>query len=318
MGWVRERMIEELRLRGYSSKTIKVYVEQVKRLVRFTGKPPEEMDGKAINDYLSYLVNERKVSSSYINQAVSSIKFLFRRVLKRPVLVGEVPRPKKATKLPTVLGEEEVKRIFREVRNRKHLALLVLAYSAGLRVGEAVRLKVSDIDSERMMIHVRGGKGRKDRYTLLSAAALEILRDYAFYYRPSKWLFPGARKGKHLTERSMQRVVRRASEKAGVRKRVTMHTLRHSFATHLLERGTDLRYIQELLGHKSARTTQIYTHVTRRDLARITSPLDAIMGGQGNLKSGGEGVGGVKILRGRSKRDEKAPGKPRTEEIKQE
>jgi site-specific recombinase XerD len=174
------------------------------------------------------------------------------------------------------LSVGEVERFIARVSNRKHLAIIMVAYSAGLRVGEVVRLKISDIDPERMMIHVRAGKGKKDRYTILSSLALEVMRDYAYYYKPSKWLFPGGREGRHLTERSVQKVVERAAAKAGIRKHVTTHTLRHSFATHLLENGTDLRYIQELLGHKSARTTQIYTHVTRRDLARIVSPLDRI------------------------------------------
>lgn len=269
-------MTERMKLKGYSPITIRAYLDHVKRLVRFYGKSPLEIDSGAIRNYLSYLVDERRVSNSYLDQAVSAFKFLYRYVLKKPFIVEELPRPKKAQRLPTVLSSGELGRLLREVPNRKHFAILILAYSAGLRVSEVVRLKIQDIDSDRMMIHVKSGKGKKDRYTVLSEIALEVLREYAYYQRPKKWLFPGGREGRHITTRSVQKVVVRAARKAKINKHVTMHTLRHSFATHLLEKGTDLRYIQELLGHKSARTTQIYTHVTKRDLARIVSPLDAI------------------------------------------
>ena len=154
---------------------------------------------------------------------------------------------------------------------------MLLTYAGGLRLGEVVRLKVEDIDSDRNLIHVRQGKRRKDRYTMLSKFALEALQVYARKYQPKGWLFPGARPGRHLHERSVQKVFQRAHEKAGIEKSVSMHSLRHSFATHLLEAGTDLRYIQELLGHQSPKTTQIYTHVTNRDIARIKSPLDSLM-----------------------------------------
>ncbi len=168
-------------------------------------------------------------------------------------------------------------RLLDAVANPKHKTILMLAYSAGLRVGEVVRLKVEDIDSERMLIHVRQGKGRKDRYVMLSRVALEMLRAYWRVERPPKWLFPGARRDRHIHERSIQRVVQRARTKAGIRKRVTVHTLRHSFATHLLESGTDLRVIQELLGHKRSKTTEIYTRVSQRTLASVQSPLDTLM-----------------------------------------
>ncbi len=156
---------------------------------------------------------------------------------------------------------------------------MLLTYSAGLRVGEVVRLRCEDIDIDRKMILVRQGKRRKDRYTMLSEFALGALREYLRRYRPRTWLFPGARYGRHLHERSVQKVFQRAKEKAGIDKQVSVHTLRHSFATHLLEGGTDLRYIQELLGHESSRTTEIYTHVSQRDIGRIRSPLDQLMDG---------------------------------------
>ncbi|MFQ5891053.1 MAG: tyrosine-type recombinase/integrase [Gemmatimonadota bacterium] len=175
-----------------------------------------------------------------------------------------------------MLSRREVVSLFQAVENPKHRAVLMLTYSAGLRVGEVVRLKVADIDPDRGLIHVRQSKGRKDRYVMLSEVALVALRAYAVTCRLTDWLFPGGRPGRHLHERSVQRVVREAARKAGIQKHVTTHTLRHTFATHLLEQGTDLRYIQELLGHASSKTTEIYTQVTRRSLSAIRSPLDAI------------------------------------------
>ena len=168
-------------------------------------------------------------------------------------------------------------KIFSCIDNIKHKALMVMMYSSGLRVGEVVRLKIEDIDSKRMLIHVRQSKGYKDRYTLLSKQALVILRDYFKRYKPEVWLFPGGKSNDHLTERSAQKVFDNARLKSGIIKKVSLHTLRHSFATHLLEAGTDLRYIQELLGHSSSKTTEIYTHVSKKDIGRILSPLDRIM-----------------------------------------
>jgi len=170
-----------------------------------------------------------------------------------------------------------VLRIFEAISNLKHRALLMMVYSAGLRVGEVVRLQVEDVDSERRLLHVGQGKGRKDRYVMLSEVALETLRDYWRAYRPRKWLFPGQREGRHLHERTVEKILKQACRKAGIRKDVSVHTLRHSFATHLLEAGIDLRYIQEMLGHKSSKTTEIYTHVSKRNIATIHSPLDGIM-----------------------------------------
>jgi len=243
-------------------------------------RSPEELGSEEVIDYIEYLTDVRKVSVSYRNQTISALKFLYRKVLRRPLIIEELPRPKKERKLPTVLSKDEVTRLLDSVRNRKHRAILMLVYSAGLRESEVVRLKLEDIDVERRLIHIKGSKGRKDRYTLLSSVALEALRDYYRFYRPRKWLFPGKRKDRHISARTVQKVVTAAGKRAGIRKKLTTHTLRHSFATHLLENGTDLRYIQELLGHKSSKTTQIYTHVNRKDLARIVSPLDRIASGQ--------------------------------------
>ena len=281
MGELKEAMRREMRLRNYSRGTIKVYLQHMSDFTRFHGRSPAELGTDDVRRYLLHLAEIKGASASYRNQAVSALKFFYGRVLRRPLVIGELPRPKKDHRLPAVLSQNEVARLLGAVRNLKHRAILMLVYSSGLRVGEVVRLRARDIDAERRMIHVRGGKGRKDRCTVLSAVALDILRIYCRIYRPGAWLFPGGREGSHLSARSIQNVVAAARRRAGIAKPFSTHALRHSFATHLLEAGTDLRYIQELLGHKSARTTQIYTHVSRRDLARIVSPLDRLAGGRG-------------------------------------
>lgn len=180
----------------------------------------------------------------------------------------------KERKLPNVLSFEKIARIFKVIENEKHKTILFLVYSAGLRVGEVVKLRLEDIDSKRMLIHVVQGKGKKDRYTLLSELALIQLRKYYKLYKPEKWLFPGQVANEYLSERTVQRIFKDACFSAKINKTVSVHSLRHSFATHLLENGTDLRYIQELLGHSNTRTTEIYTHVTQKSLANIQSPLD--------------------------------------------
>jgi site-specific recombinase XerD len=273
-------MRRELRLRNYSPLTIKAYLQHMTDFVRYLGGSPAESGKEDIYRYLLHLTEERKVSASYRNQAISSLKFFYGKILKKKLVIEELPRPKKEFRLPAVLSENEVSRLFSAVRNRKHLAILMLIYSSGMRVGEVVKLRPEDIDSERNLIRVRGGKGNKDRYTVLSDVALDVIRGYYLAWKPEKYLFPGNRKGSHLSTRSVQNVVSEARKRAGIEKRFSTHSLRHSFATHLLESGTDLRYIQELLGHKSVRTTQIYTHVTRRDIARIISPLDRMMEGE--------------------------------------
>jgi len=189
----------------------------------------------------------------------------------------DLERPKKEKKLPEILSKNEISKLLKAVKNLKHKAILYLVYSAGLRVGEVVKLKPTDIDSDRMLIPIIQGKGKKDRYTILSETALSILRQYVKVYKPEHWLFPGQHPDKHLTERSVQKVFDNARIDAKIRKNVSVHNLRHSFATHLLEGGVNLRYIQELLGHSSSKTTEIYTHVTQKNLSNIISPLDTIM-----------------------------------------
>ena len=277
------RMREKLTLRGYSRRTHKVYLGHVRRFFEWSTRDGGECrhapSVEEVERYLYHLVEERGASRSYHTQAVSALRFLYEAVLQKPRIAERIPRPKAKRRLPDVLSKEEVARLLAQVKHPKHRAILMLAYSGGLRVGEVVRLGPQDIDAARGLVMVRGGKGGKDRYTLLSRRALEAVALYREAFPPppgAKWLFPGARPDRHYTARSVQRIVRQCAARAGIAKRVTTHTLRHSFATHLLESGTGLRYIQEFLGHKSSRTTEIYTHVTSAQLARIRSPLDEL------------------------------------------
>ena len=264
---------QELTLRGYSPKTHKAYRLQIERLLR--GVPaPQAAQEDDVCAYILALNRDESLSASYVNQAISAIKFLYQRVLHRPEVVQNLPRPRGRCSLPVVLSREEVVRLFRAVENLKHRTILMVIYAAGLRVSEVVKLRVSDIDEDRRQIRVRQGKGKKDRYTVLSEVALAAVREYREVYHPTDWLFPGAQPGKNLTTRTVEHVFKAALERAGIEKDATVHTLRHSFATHLHEAGTDIRYIQELLGHARLETTRIYTHVSRREVGHIRSPLD--------------------------------------------
>lgn len=270
-------MNEKLTIRGYSPKSCKAYLGHARRFIQHYKTNPHELDELHLQKYVLDMLESKELSHSFVNQAVSALKFLYKYVLNLPDVVCEMPRPKKEKKLPNVLSEEEVIKIMNSVENVKHKALLSIIYSSGLRVGEVVRLKLNDIDSQRGLVHIRQGKGRKDRYTILSEFALETLREYVVKYRPTNWLFPGNVPDRPLTERSVQKIFQQVCKKAGIRKKASIHTLRHSFATHLLESGTDLRYIQELLGHSSSKTTEIYTHVSKKNIANIKSPLDRLM-----------------------------------------
>ncbi len=239
----------------------------------YSGKDPVDITEADIREYLLYLIEEKEVSMSYQNQAINAIKFYYEQVLGRPVKTYYIQRPKTGRKLPNVLSEQEVQMILKHTANIKHKAILSLIYSAGLRRGELINLKPADIDSKRMYVKIRGGKGDKDRYSILSEKVLELLRKYFREYKPKEWLFEGQFGGQYSAT-SIQHILKDAVHRAGIRKRVTVHTLRHCFATHLLEHGVDLRYIQELLGHQSPKTTEIYTHITQRGLGKIKSPLD--------------------------------------------
>ncbi len=256
-----------------------MYLGHVRRFLEWTGSDvsglPDDPSTLA-QEYIYELADVRGVSRSYHSQVVSAIRFLFEDVLDRPRLALSIPRPKPQRKLPSVLSTNEVARILARPRNLKHRALLMLLYSSGLRVSELVRLRPADVDADRRLLRVRRGKGGKDRYTLLARRAIEAVTIYQAAFPTDRWLFPGQKPDRHLTTRSVQRVLENAAQAAGIRKKVTPHMLRHSFATHLLESGTNLRIIQDLLGHRSARTTQIYTHVARSTLEGVRSPLDAL------------------------------------------
>ena len=268
--------LDKLTLLRYSENTIRTYRECFEEFINYYHtKDINHITQEEIQGYLLYLVEQRQVSTSYQNQAINAIKFYYEKVLKGPRRIYYIERPRKEKTLPTVLSEDEVKRIIENITNLKHKCLIMTCYSGGLRISEVLNLKPSDIDSKRMMIHVRGGKGKKDRITLLSSRLLELLRKYYKLYKPGEYLFTGLMGGQY-SERSAQEVLKQSARRAGINKPVTLHTLRHSFATHLLENGTDLRYIQSLLGHSSPKTTQIYTHITTKGFDQIQNPLDKL------------------------------------------
>ncbi|MBI4521597.1 MAG: site-specific integrase [Gemmatimonadetes bacterium] len=273
---LRQRMLEDLRVRNYAPKTQALYIREVARLATHFRRSPEQVEPEEIRGYLVHLTQEQRVSWSRFKQSLSALRFFYRITLGREWMAPHLPFPKQEKRLPTVLSREEVVRLFRAVRNLKHRAVLMTAYAAGLRVSEVVCLRLEDIDSARMVIHVRQAKGRKDRFVMLSPDLLTVLRRYWSVERPRDWLFPGQNRQQHLSSRSVQRLIQCASQRAGLRKRITPHTLRHSFATHLLESGTDLRVIQTLLGHGNPRTTARYTHVSRARLEATKSPLDTL------------------------------------------
>lgn len=270
-----EVLTSELRLRNYSHKTLKAYKSCLRSFLKyFAPRHPRELTEEDIRAYLFHLIQEQQLSPATVNQVFNALRFLYVELYKRPFVIGSIPRPRNEKHLPIVLSQEEVLKVFDAVNNLKHKVLLMLIYSAGLRVGESVRLRIEDIDSTRNLIHLHSAKGKKDRYTLLSDSVLEKLREYYRAYKPKEYLFEGANGRKHLAERSVQSIFKDAVAKTGIRKKVSVHTLRHSFATHLLESGTDLRYIQEILGHSSSKTTEIYTHVSQKALGKIVNPLD--------------------------------------------
>ena len=269
-------MIKELRFRGYSTKTIKAYVGHMERFAYRNENDLSKINEEKIKDYVLELIEHYHYEYQSIVQVLCAIKFYFKKLSGHEAIINNIPFPRKRKKLPDVLSQEEVVKILNHTENLKHKTILFLTYAAGLRVGEVVRLHANDIDRNRMTIRVEQGKGRKDRYTLLSNRAYSIFKEYMEVYKPDIWLFEGDDPSHHLTERTVQRVFEKSCKKAGIIKDVSVHALRHSFATHLLESGTDLRYIQELLGHCSSKTTEIYTHVSTKDLSKILSPLDKL------------------------------------------
>ncbi|MBP1664487.1 MAG: site-specific recombinase XerD [Bacteroidetes bacterium] len=258
----------------YSKNTYAVYTDMFEEFINYyENYALEDITEGMINDFQRYLVTERKVATSTQNQVINAIKFYYEKVLGGHRNVYYIDRPREEKYLPEVLSTEEITQILNATENLKHKAILMTIYSAGLRIGEAINLRIKDIDSQRMQIRVEQGKGKKDRYTLLGNKTLEVLRKYVADYKPKTWLFEGA-KGEQYSQKSIQMILRKSVKTVGLKKQITVHTLRHSFATHLLESGTDLRYIQSLLGHSSSKTTEIYTHITTKGFNKIKNPLD--------------------------------------------
>jgi integrase/recombinase XerD len=269
------KLENELRSRKYSRTTINSYIYYNRLLCNTLQKEPKEIQTDDIKKFLADIEKDKNYSAASMNLAISSMKFFYKEVIQRDIL-REQHRPRQDKRLPIVLSKYEIKKLITSEKNLKHRLLLMIVYASGLRVGEVVRLKRQDIDIRRKLINIRSAKGRKDRYTLISDMVIKTLKDYYSKYDVTYWLFSGADPKKHLVIRSAQQVFKNALKTAKIEKPASIHSLRHSFATHLLESGTDLRYIQELLGHSSVRTTERYAHVAKRRTLAITSPLDTI------------------------------------------
>jgi site-specific recombinase XerD len=271
-----EKMIETLRLKAYSESTVKTYRNEFAQLlILLKEKNVDELSASQLRSYFLYCIHTLKLSENTLHSRINAIKFYFEQVLKREKVFFEIPRPKKPSTLPKALSQKDIKKLFEVTTNLKHNTMLKLCYGMGLRVSEIVNLKITDIDSSSMQVFVERAKGKKDRYVNLPQSILEQLRTYYLQYKPKKYLFEGMY-GEQYSIRSVQQVFKNAMKKAKINKKVGIHGLRHSFATHLLEAGTDIRFIQELLGHKDIKTTLIYTQVSNQTLKSIKSPLDNI------------------------------------------
>lgn len=274
---LRRRMIEDMTLRNLSPHTVEAYVRAVAQFAKHFRQSPEQLSGEHARQYLLHLVQERHVSWSRYNLARCGLQFFYQVTLGRDEHFEKLPCARVPKRLPTVLSAEELRRLFEVARDVKHKALLMTLYGAGLRISEALALKPADIDSRRMLIHVRLGKGNKDRMVKLSVQLLEVLRQYWRARRPKDWLFPqSSNPHRPMESGTAQRIVTRAARRAGITRRVSPHTLRHSYATHLLDAGTDLRTIQLLLGHRNLQTTSLYMHVSQAKLNAAASPLDRL------------------------------------------
>lgn len=271
------KFVEHLKLKAYSISTIKTYRSEFLQLLQLLKKKPvHELTADDLRRYFVYCFEKLKLTENTLHSRINAVKFYFEQVLGKEKFFWEIPRPKKPLELPNVLGEKEITRLFKALTNLKQKAILFTAYSAGLRVSETVNLRLQDIDSDRMQIKIKSGKGKKDRYVALSPIVLDILRSYIKLIepRPVKFLFESDIPGQAYSSRSAQKIFQRAKEKAGIRKEVSFHSLRHSFATHLLEKGIDIRFIKDILGHFSIKTTEKYLHLKKDQLIQIVSPLD--------------------------------------------
>ena len=264
-----------LKSQRYSPNTIKTYTEALRVFFQFhSNKAPEKLEIEDIIHFNTGYILRKNLSASYQNQVINAIKLFYRNRFKRFMNLDNIQRPRREKRLPNVLSKQEIKAILEAPTNLKHRALLSLIYACGLRRSEVLNLTLKDVLSDRNLLFIRQSKGKKDRVVPISHKIIEMLRDYYKAFKPKTWLFEGQYTGEQYSERSLQLVLKQALQKAGNKKPVSLHWLRHSYATHLLESGTDLRYIQELLGHSSSRTTEIYTHVSTQNLQQIRSPFD--------------------------------------------
>lgn len=273
---LREQMTMDMQLRGFSPYTQKSYLCSIEKFSRHFNKSLDQLSTIDIRNYLYEVLANNQISDSYVRLIYSALRFLYETTLDRAWDIKKLPRSKTPKKLPILLAPSEISDLFLAASNPKHRALLMTIYGAGLRAGEAAMLRLTDIDSRNMTIRVQQGKGRKDRYTLLSPYNLDVLRNYWKLCRPMPWLFQGEEIGKPITARAVGLIFQQAKKKAGIRKPVSTHTLRHCFATHLLEQGTSVIHIQHLLGHTNLKTTSLYIHLTRKHALEIQSPLDRL------------------------------------------
>jgi site-specific recombinase XerD len=274
------RFTEKLVLKKYSNSTLKTYCNEFMQLLLLLDqKNVQDLTAEQLKSYMLYCTVKLKLSENTLHSRLNALKFYFEQVLKRDKIFWEIPRPKKALQLPKLLNETELARLFNALSNKKHKAMLFTVYSAGLRLSELVNLKLADVDSKRMLLFIERAKGKKDRYVNLSPVLLDILRDYIKSYtpRPQYYLFESEQTLTAYPARTVQQIFTNAKQKAGIRKEVGIHSLRHSFATHLLEKGTDIKYIKDLLGHFNIKTTERYLHVSRKLLVNISSPLDDLV-----------------------------------------
>ena len=277
MTMLRQRMTEDMQVRNLSLNTQATYLQQVSLFACHFHKSPDALEPEHIRTYQIYLINEKKLATSSIHLAVGALRFLYRVTLKKHWTFEDVlPLPRKPQKLPVVLSPEEVAHFLASIDCHKHRVILTVCYAAGLRISEAIRLKASAIDSQRMVIRVEQGKGQKDRYVMLSTNLLEILRAYWKAAHPTEWLFPGARPGQPISREAVETACQKALRVSDLAKPVTPHSLRHAFAVHLLESGTDLRTIQLLLGHRSLSTTARYLRIATSKVCATSSPLDLL------------------------------------------
>jgi len=279
MTFLRKRMLEELQRRKYSSETIRLYLSAVQHFANYFGKRPDHLGPEHLRQYQLYLLNERKLSVGSVIARTSALRFFFLKVLRRPYREIDLVYPKRPERLPEILSEEEVARLIESASTSYHRVILMTLYGTGLRREELCRLRVTDVDSQRMVIHVRQGKGGKDRDVTLSPKLLEVLRSYWKWRKPKTYLFPsyyGSDQEKPISSHTVWNAVSAAARRAGIKKKVSPHILRHSWATHLLERGTDLKTIQVLLGHVDLEATTIYLHLSQHHLQAVHNPIEAL------------------------------------------